>query len=72
MPLCERVGLTAADLDVTELTGEVHGVGAGLEGNGSLIESAVGEAREVRAQGEDPMIGDRLDPGHAREAVVRL
>jgi hypothetical protein len=26
-PLCERVGLTAADLDVSELTDEVHGFG---------------------------------------------
>ena len=48
------------------------GVGAGLEGDGALIEPAVGEAREVLAHGEDPMVGDRLDQGHAREAVVCL
>ena len=48
------------------------GVGAGLEGDGALIEPAIGEAREVLAHGEDPMVGDRLDRGHAREAVVRL
>ena len=39
---------------------------------GTLIEPAVGEAREVLAHGEDPMVGDRLDQGHAREAVVCL
>ena len=44
----------------------------GLEGNGTLIEPTVDEAREARAHGEDPVVGDRLDRSDAREAVVRL
>ena len=49
-----------------------HSVGPGLEGNGTLIEPTVDEAREARAHGEDPVVGDRLDRSDAREAVVRL